>query len=160
MNFTPSFTKPRDRERASGPMESVKFRPITNYMITDPIVFREDQDMSEAVDVIVRKKISGAPVLNAQDELVGIISEKECLRVLLDEAYFNQHEGRCVGEYMSRNLNTLSVDMDILSVASIFVTTNYRRYPIVDHTGKLVGLINRKDVLKAARKLKANTWGK
>lgn len=160
MNFTPSFTKPRDRERAAGPLESVKFRPISNYMITDPIVFREDQDMSEAVDIIVRKKVSGAPVLDSDGKLVGIITERECLRVLLDEAYFNQHEGRCVGDYMSRNLNTLSVDMDILSVARIFVTTNYRRYPIVDSTGKLIGLISRKDVLEAAKKLKASTWGK
>jgi CBS domain-containing protein len=156
MNFTPSFTKPK--ERMSHPRDAVRFHPISRYMITDPILFHEDQDMSEAIDVMVRKKISGAPVINSEGSLVGIISEKDCLRVLLDEAYFNQHDGRTVGDYMSRNLNTISLDMDILSVAKEFVTTNYRRYPIVDRTGRLVGLINRKDVLKAARKLKSATW--
>lgn len=158
MNFTPSFIKTKER-KVGNPIQDVRFEPITRYMITELITFNQDQPIHEAINGMLRHKISGAPVLNEQGELVGIISEKDCLRVLIDEAYHNNPlNDRFVKDYMSREVVTIPVQTDIINVAKAFVNSHFRRYPVVDNEGKLVGQISRKDILKATRKLHSSTW--
>lgn len=84
MNFTPKNT-------ANDKGTTIKTYPsVTRYMATNLITFRPEQPVSEVIDIFLEKKISGAPVLNENQELVGIISEKDCLRVMIGSAYHNQ----------------------------------------------------------------------
>lgn len=105
------------------------------------------------------KRISGGPVLNDAGELVGMLSEKDCLRIIIDSSYHNQpnHEGK-VKNYMSRTVKTMDVDKDIFDVANEFLTTHFRRFPVIDAKGVLKGQISRRDIMKAARDLKGTTW--
>lgn len=133
-------------------IESVK-----KYMTENPITFKPDQDIYEVVKVMIAKKISGGPVLNDKKELVGMISEKDCLRVLVDSAYYDLPAGT-VADYMSKTPVVLSDQKNIVEVASEFLKTHFKRFPVVDKDGKLVGQISRSDVMRAVKDFKGITW--
>ncbi|HXV62471.1 MAG TPA: CBS domain-containing protein [Vicinamibacteria bacterium] len=114
---------------------------VSRYMI----VLRPDQDLLGAIDTLVRKRAQGAPVLNEEGDLVGILTEKDCLRLLSNSAY-GELAGGNVGDYMSSVKVTLTVDMDLFSVAEAFLATNFPVLPVLEQ-GKLVGRISRLDLL-------------
>lgn len=98
-------------------------------------------------------------MVDEHGKLVGIISEVDCLKIMVDEAYYNLPHGKItVAQYMSHKVATVSINSDILDVATKFLSTNYRRYPVIDENGKLAGQISRRDVLQATRDLKTSSW--
>ena len=157
MNFTPVFIK--TKEKIGNPIEDVRYEPVSRYMVSDLITFQENQPIHEVINSMLRNKISGGPVINAQGNLVGIISEKDCLKVLIDEAYYNNPStDRFVKDYMSTDVHTVEASCDLMQVAKAFINSSFRRYPVVNEEGKLIGQISRKDVLKAAGKIHSTTW--
>ena len=146
--------------RAPEPAKTVKeYRPVTDYMTKEVITFHPLQSIAEAMDIFLEHKISGAPVMDDDSRIIGILSEIDCMKIMVDEAYHNLPHGKItVMQYMSNNVATIPVTADVLDVASKFLHTHYRRFPVVDHDGKLVGQISRRDVLKATRDLKTSTW--
>lgn len=152
MNFTGVST--------SKPTKSVhQYKPITDYMTRDVYTLSPDQSIAEAMDMFLEKKISGAPVKSEDGKIAGILSEIDCMKVLVDEAYHNLPAGRIsVSNYMSTNPQSLNDTMDVLDCAQKFLTTNFRRFPVVDVNNKLVGTISRRDILRATRDLKTSTW--
>ena len=139
--------------------KSREIETVADYMSVDLVTFTPDQDINEAIAAMLDRKISGAPVLNGMGELVGIISEKDCLKVIIDDAYHNQpHTKRKVSDYMSKNVETVSIDSSIVDVANKFFNQMYRRFPVVDSSGKVRGQVSRRDILKAAQKIKMTTW--
>ena len=104
------------------------------------------------------KIISGAPVLSEKGELIGILSEKDCLKIIVDRAYHNHpNQKSTVKDYMSREVATVDIDKDVAEVANMFLSSNFRRFPVVEN-GKLKGQVSRRDVMKATRDLKGTTW--
>ena len=151
MNFTPNFE----------PTVTAKheFEPVTRYMATDLITFKPDDEIGHVIKVLSQNKISGAPVLNDDGELVGIISEQDCLRVVMDSVYHNQPVSKhLVKDYMHTDLITVPVDADIVDVANMFLKHRFRRFPVVDAKGRLKGLVSKRDILNAALKMKTSTW--
>lgn len=152
MNFTGVNTAKTDKSVH-------QYRPITDYMTRDVYTLSPDQSIAEAMDMFLEMKISGAPVKSEDGKIAGILSEIDCMRVLVDEAYHNLPTGRIsVSNYMSTNPQTLSDTMDVLDCAQKFLSTNFRRFPVVDVNDKLVGTISRRDILRATRDLKTSTW--
>jgi len=136
-----------------------KYRPVTDYMTKDVITFHPDQSIAEAMDTFLENRISGAPVVNDNGKIVGILSEIDCLKIMVDEAYHNLPHGKIsVTQYMSSKISFISIDADVLDVASKFLTTHFRRFPVVDQNGKLCGQVSRRDILQATRDLKTSTW--
>lgn len=146
--------------KAPEPTKSVKqYRPVTDYMTQEVITFHPLQSIAEAMDVFLEKRISGAPVMDDDGKIIGILSEIDCLKIMVDEAYHNLPHGKItVMQYMSNNVATVPQSADVLDVASKFLHTHYRRFPVVDHNGKLIGQISRRDILQATRDLKTSTW--
>lgn len=126
---------------------------VTKFMATKLITFKPDLDICEAMRIIVKNKISGAPVVDEKGDLVGMLSEKDCIRVVVDGPY-NRLPGGCglVSEFMSRKVSTISVEKTVMDAAYAFSHSQFRRFPVVDN-GKLVGQISRRDVLTAILKL-------
>lgn len=136
-----------------------QYKPITDYMTRDVYTLSPDQSIADAMDMFLEKKISGAPVVNDREKIVGVLSEIDCMRIMVDEAYYNLPHGRIsVSQYMSENVHTLSDNMDMLDCAQKFLDTNFRRFPVVDVNNKLVGTISRRDVMRATRHMKTSTW--
>ncbi len=132
---------------------------VTEYMTRKLITFREDTQMPEVIESLLKNKITGAPVLNNKGEVLGIIDDKDCLRVVFGSAYYNAPSGReVVASYMSTIMMSISEDSDIIDAANIFLQTTYKRLLVKDNAGKLIGQISRRDVLRAIKDIKANTW--
>lgn len=149
-----SFQGARKNQNVSEPV-ALKVR---DYMTTKLITFKPDQSVQEVVEALIKYKISGGPVVNDKQELVGVISEGDCLKQLSESRYYNmplQHDN--VEKRMARNVETIDGNMDVFDAANKFLSSKRRRFPIVEN-GKLIGQISQKDILKAALKLKGENW--
>lgn len=132
---------------------------IEKYMVpvSNIITFKPDQPIQDVISTIVKKKISGAPVLDDQHHLVGMISEKDCLRLIVDQAYYNMPpETRKVSDYMTPKVQSLSPTTTVVEAAIEFLNSPIRRFPIVEN-GMLIGQVSRRHILKAAQDLKSKT---
>ena len=134
----------------------IQYETIEKYMVplSNIITFKPDQPIQDVIATIVSKKISGAPVLDDQQHLVGMISEKECLRLIVDQAYHNlPAETRRVSDYMTPKVQSLSPTTTIVEAAMEFLNSPIRRFPVVEN-GMLIGQVSRRHILKAAQNLK------
>jgi CBS domain-containing protein len=157
MNFTPNM-KTKEEMTAELP----KYESVVKYMvpIAKLITFSPDQLINDVIDIIIEKRISGAPVLDEHRKLVGIISERDCLRIIVDQAYHNlPYDSPKVSDYMTQQVKTLSPESDVVEAATEFLGTPIRRLPVVEN-GVLIGQISRIDILKAAKNIKPTSWSK
>jgi CBS domain-containing protein len=127
---------------------------VKEYMTvaTQLIKFRPETDIFFAIDTLINRTISGAPVVNDKGDLVGILSEKDCLKVLID---MSMHElpGATVEQYMSKEAVTLNATTSIMDAVELFQKNVFRRFPVVEGA-KLVGLLTRRDILRAVKDIR------
>lgn len=135
--------------------------PIREYMATNLITFTPDSNIMEVVNALLEKKITGAPVLNDKREVVGMIDDKTCLKLLVASEYYNSHPAEhTVSNYMDNVMTTVKEDISISEAANIFLETKYKRLIVVDDSGKLAGQISRSDILRAIRDINTISWKK
>lgn len=152
MNFKPVFEKKNPHE--------VHYESIVKYMVplNRMITFRPDQRIQDAIATILDKRISGAPVLDGHGHLVGNLSEKDCLRIIVDQFYHNQPvDDKKVFDYMSTKVFTFSPSTKVVDAAIEFLNSPIRRYAVVEK-GVLIGEISRREILRAAQNIKSTTW--
>jgi CBS domain-containing protein len=124
---------------------------VADFMVTDLYTLSPDTDIRDAVDFLLEHKISGAPVVDQSGALLGVISEKDCLKLLAKGADHQRVAGT-VAEYMTTHPETIPSHMDIYFAAGMFLNRSFRRFPVVDE-GKLVGQISRRDILNSLQQL-------
>ncbi|MEX0957180.1 MAG: CBS domain-containing protein [Rhizobiaceae bacterium] len=120
---------------------------IRDYMTTALITLTPEMEVLHAMEMLLERRISGAPVVDAKGELVGMLSKKDCLKAALNASY-HQEWGGAVIDYMSGPVETLDADMDIVTAAEKFLASHYRRFPVLQD-GRLVGQVSRADLLRA-----------
>ena len=125
-------------------LKSVKVR---DYMAASLVVLHPEMEILRAIHLLVEHRISGAPVTDEHGNLVGVLSELDCMQVALNAGYYEQLGGQ-VAEYMSRDVRTVQAETSIITLAQMFLDSPYRRYPVLDDN-RLVGQISRRDVLRA-----------
>ena len=131
-------------------LQSIK---VKDYMTASLTTFTPDMDVMDAVTRFIEKRISGAPVLDEHGNLIGIITERDCVKVALETCYYSGQAG-VVADYMQKEVKTIDVDTSILELAQLFYDKPYRRYPVVE-VNRLVGQISIRDVLRALEKISA-----
>jgi CBS domain-containing protein len=117
------------------------------FMVTRLVTLRPEMDVHDAVHLLLKNRISGAPVVDGRGHYLGVFSEKCCLGVILDAAY-EQLPTTDVGSYMDTEAQTISPDTQLMSIAQLFLLSHLRRLPVVDDDGRLLGQISRRDVIK------------
>jgi CBS domain-containing protein len=122
-----------------------------DIMVTKLITLSPNMDVFEAIGLLLKHRISGAPVIDDNEHLLGIFSEKCSMTVLLEAAY-DQLPTTELFAFMDVEVRTITEDADLLTIAHIFKDTPNRRLPVL-RDGVLVGQISRRDVLRAAHKL-------
>ena len=120
---------------------------VRDYMSRRIVSIDQDMEIMAATRRLIRDDISGAPVLDAHGRLVGILSERDCMKVALHSGYHDVPYG-LVRDYMSSDPVSVSPEDNVLTLAERFINGPYRRYPVVDN-GRLIGIISRRDVLRA-----------
>jgi CBS domain-containing protein len=132
-------------------LQSVNLR---DYMLPNPVKVRPEDNVMDAMKVIIDNKVSGVCVVNADENLVGILSELDCLRAVLS-AIYNDGTVGFVHEHMSSdNLVVAHPNEDIVDVAQDMLVKNKRRRPVVEN-GKLIGQITCRQLLSAVMKFKS-----
>lgn len=152
MNFKPEFEKENLHES--------NYESIEKYMVPfgQMTTLKPDQNILEAIAIILDKRISGAPVLDEHRHLVGNLSEKDCLKIINDMARHNMSvETKQVADYMATKVYTFSPSTNVVEAAIEFLNSPIRRYAVVEN-GTLIGEISRRDILRAAQNIKSTTW--
>ena len=145
---------------------------VADVMSRDPITVRPETSLKEAIQILAERRISGLPVLDQNNQLIGIISETDLMWqetgatppayiMLLDSVIYlenpNRYErdlhkalGQTVGEVMTReSLITITPDKSVREAAQIMHEHNVHRLPVLDAAGQLVGILTRGDIIRA-----------
>lgn len=133
---------------------------VRDCMNTSMILFDEEMSLLEAMEIMIKKKVSGGPVVNQSKELVGVISEGDCVKQISDSRYYNMPMGDVkVKHKMSTAIESIHPDEHIFDVANKFLTLKRRRFPVVENK-QLIGIVSQKDMLRVATGIKGNHWKK
>lgn len=124
---------------------------VAEIMAKSLVTLRPDMAMEQAIGVLLKNKVSGATVVDKDRNIVGMLSEKDCLRIFANRAYDSLPSAK-VADYMSKDVVTVSPQEDLFSVADLFLKHPFRRLPVVDN-GVLVGQVSRRDILAGSRKI-------
>lgn len=119
-----------------------------DYMSVNPVTFSKETDIFEAIHVLLQRKVSGGTVLNEKNEVIGVISELDCLRAILNTGYYHEGGGT-VGDFMStEGIDFMDLHTSLIDAAQTLLTKRHRRMPIMEH-GKFVGQISARSILQA-----------
>jgi CBS domain-containing protein len=110
-----------------------------------------DSDIMEAVDFLLEKRVTGALVANSKGQLVGMLTEYDCLRLLTHGDERQEAPRGTVKDFMTSDVKTIPPTMDIYYCAGLFMNVPFRRFPVVEN-GRIVGAITRFDLLRAVRR--------
>jgi CBS domain-containing protein len=115
---------------------------IRDIMSKIVVSVRPDAKLIDAVKVLTKHHLSGAPVVSTDGALVGFISEPNLMDVLFDK----ESRTRKVAEYMSADVQMVHVTDSIATAATLFAMYGFRRLPVVED-GRLIGVVTRRDLL-------------
>ncbi|MEC3905934.1 CBS domain-containing protein [Tamlana sp. 2201CG12-4] len=150
-----SFQGSRRQQSANTDSQSLT---VSDYMTRSLITFTPDQSIESVMQALIKNRISGGPVVNDKNELVGIISEGDCIKQISESRYYNMPmQDQTIEKHMVSNVETIDGNMNIFDAAKKFLDSKRRRFPILED-GKLIGQISQKDILKAAMTMKGQTW--
>jgi CBS domain-containing protein len=133
-------------------MES--FPKISKYMDTTVPTLAPETQIMDAVDFLLSHKVTGAPVVDSDSKLVGIVTETDLLKLLTEGIQGEPPTEATVAEFMTTDVVTVPPEVDIYYVAGMFLANKFRRLTIV-RDGKIVGAITRYDLLRVIRTLSA-----
>ena len=121
-----------------------------DWMSTRVLTFSPDDDLFDAIDQLLENSFAAAPVVDEDKCLLGMLTEKDCLRLLSHLAYDNDFDSGKVQDYHSAIRVIVEPHMDLFAVAEMFLSTNFPLLPVVEK-GKLCGVISRRDMLRGVR---------
>ncbi|MBE7215201.1 CBS domain-containing protein [Shewanella benthica] len=125
-------------------MDSIK---VSKYMDRQPVLLTEDMPLSNAVDALLERNKLGAPVVDDLGQLVGFLSQQDCLSVMLKSSYHCDLVAK-VKDCMRSEVLSVTPDTSVLQLAEQMLGPKPKVYPVVDN-GKVIGTINRTNVLNA-----------
>lgn len=129
---------------------------VREYMLHKPVTVRANATIHEASHAILVNKISGVVVTDDDGNLVGMLSELDCLRAIVNNAYNDWDGGATlVSDVMTKEVEVNHPHDDIINVASSMLAHMHRRRPIVED-GKLVGQLTCRQILKAIKDFGGN----
>ncbi len=146
-------------------------KTVADVMTRDPITVRPETSITEVIQAIADRKISGLPVVDETGKLVGVISETDLMWqetgvtppayiMILDSVIYLENPtryqkdlhkalGQTAGEVMSRDPTTIIADKPISDAARVMHDRNIRRLLVLDDAGHLIGILTRGDIVRA-----------
>ena len=139
----------------TGDIQTISESPpaASAIMTRNETLLRPGTHLMDAMAFLIKHKLSGAPVVDEQGRLLGMLTEKDCLKLLAHKSYYHQQPAQDVEHYMSTGVKTVTPETDIYAIVDIFLESAFRKIPVIDRDEKVVGQISRKDVLRAVQKL-------
>ncbi len=131
---------------------------VSDIMTTQLVIFSPEQSIHEVMRAFIKHRISGGPVVAHSGQLVGVISEADCMKEISDSRYFNLPIlDKTVAHFMTKKVDTIEANTSVFDAAALFSKSSRRRYPVMENK-RLVGQVSRKDIVIAALEMKSQTW--
>lgn len=128
---------------------------LKDYMLTDPVKIKPDEDVFEAIHKILIYKVSGICVVDERNILLGVLSELDCLKAVLSSVYNeNQHAGQAK-DFMTTEVISVKMHDSIVDVATDMLKHKHRRRPVIDDEGRLIGQVTCRQLLRAVKEFVA-----
>jgi len=132
--------------------------PMVKDVMTESYSFLSlDTNMKSAIEKLVEGNISGVVVLDDHKRAIGFLSEKDCLRQALDTKYHNAEPGK-ISDYMTKFVTSFHEEDSLLVAVELFTKHYFHSVPVMDDDKKVVGVLDRRTVLKEVHKLFQTTW--
>src|SRR6056297_353135 len=119
-------------------------------MVSNLVTLQANMDALDAIDVLLKHKISGAPGVGHVGQFVGVFSERSCIGFIVAVTY-EQLPSNNLMAFVDQNPPTIDEETDLLTIAQTFLDASCRRLPVLGDGGRLVGQISRRDIMRAAR---------
>jgi CBS domain-containing protein len=119
---------------------------VRDHMDTEVFSLAPETEILDAVGFLLQHRVTGAPVIDQAGHLVGMLTEKDCLKLIATGADANRPHGT-VADFMTTAVTTISPDTDVYYAAGLFLHQGFRRFPVIE-AGRLVGAITRFDILR------------
>ena len=118
------------------------------HMSINPVTFSPETDIFDAIHVLLQRKTSGGTVVNENNEIIGVISELDCLKAIINFGYYDQGGGQVKDFMTSGEIKCMPSHMSLIDAAQEIINTRHRRMPVVEN-GKFVGQISARSILQA-----------
>jgi predicted transcriptional regulator len=126
----------------------LKKATVRDYMAATLVTLTPDMDIQDAINELISKRLTCASVVDQHGNLVGVLTDQDCMKVALNAAYFEEMSGK-VKDYMNTKVKTVDANMSIADLAELFYKQPLCRYAVFDEEDRMVGQIGRSDVLRA-----------
>jgi CBS domain-containing protein len=143
---------------------------VADLMTRSPVVVKPQTSLKEVIKILADRNIGGLPVVDESNKVVGVISESDLMWqetgvtpppyiVFLDSIIFLEsparyeqelHKafGQTVEDVMTREAVTTTPDKSLREAAQLMHDRRVRRLPVVDNSGRLVGILTRSDIIR------------
>ncbi|MFH1269720.1 MAG: CBS domain-containing protein [Candidatus Omnitrophota bacterium] len=143
---------------------------VKEIMVREVTSISPETSANEALGLLEKMQISGLPVIDENGKLIGMFTEKNILAYILPSYIekvgrfiyeenpkstrkkFTELNKIKVGQIMRKDVVTTTEDMTLCEVARVMLTQKARRIPVIDKSGKVVGIVARCDILKVFAK--------
>ncbi|QDV64356.1 CBS domain-containing protein [Crateriforma conspicua] len=119
-----------------------------DLMVSNLVTLSPDMEVIDALNVLLKRRISGAPVVDEDRQFLGIFSEKSCMRFVVDATYDGLPSSNLMS-FVDASPPVISAETDLLTIAQTFLDAACRRLPVLDDYGRLLGQISRRDIMGA-----------
>ena len=124
---------------------------LESYMARNVVKVSANATILEASKVIIKEQVSGVCVVDDDGKLVGVLSELDCLRAIIERVYQeNQPSAGYVYEAMTKEIIANRPEEDIISVAESMLQYKHRRRPIIDDE-QMIGQVTCRTLLSAIK---------
>ena len=119
-----------------------------DIMVRSEATLEPESDIYDALARLLKSRLTGAPVVDDDGTLLGMLTERDCLKVMVDGALDGLPRAK-VSDYMTSPAESITPTASLYDVAQIFLTRSYRKLPVVDRDGRVIGQVSRRDILVA-----------
>ena len=120
-----------------------------DFMSASPVTFDPQTDIFTAIQILLQRKVSGATVIDENRNVIGVLSELDCLKAIIHQGYYRDGGAGTVADYMTMgNIDHISPNVSIIDAAQMMLSTRHRRIPIIEN-GKFMGQISTRSILRA-----------
>jgi len=119
-------------------------RRIMDVMKDGALTVKGDTQVYDAIATLISRSVSSLPVVDDQSCLVGMISEKDVLRLLYDVKF----QGGAVEDFMTKDVISFDLDDSLEDIGHCFIENPFRRVAIL-HKGRLISMMDRHDIIEA-----------
>ena len=148
---------PATRVSGGATGELMNLPTAADIMDRSELTFAQELDVGTAMRKMLRAKLNGAPVVDAEGRLCGMLTEKDCLTALVRQA-MDGAPGASVRDYMTTSVDSVTPTTPLLDIAHLFMNRPYRKLPVVDSDGRVVGQVSRRDILRVIDSAKDNSF--